>query len=131
MSEVPIQIGGDMLYISSTLIKVMLFISWNPISLYWEGILIHTVFQFLYTSDLISEGKLQKILQHISHSHAYVYFAHPDAFFALPIKKQKQKTKKQKNEFIRYGFSLVWFVVLILIRANLEQSINNKMVSKT
>ena len=38
--------------------------------------------------------------------------------------------KKKKYEFIRYGFSLVWFLVLILIHAILEQSINNKMVSK-
>ena len=30
-----------------------------------------------------------------------------------------------------YGFSLVWFLVLILICAILEQSINNNMVSKT
>ena len=44
-------------------------------------------------------------------------------FFALPI-------LKKKCEFIRYGFSLVWFLVLILIRAILEQSMNNKMVNK-
>ena len=37
---------------------------------------------------------------------------------------------EKKYEFIRYGFSLVWVLVLILIRAILEQSINNKMVSK-
>ena len=36
----------------------------------------------------------------------------------------------KKYEFIRHGFSLVWFLVLILIRAILEQSINNKMVCK-
>ena len=36
----------------------------------------------------------------------------------------------KKYEFIKYGFSLVWDLVLILIRAILEQSINNKMVSK-
>ena len=36
----------------------------------------------------------------------------------------------KKFEFIRYGFSLVWVLVLILIHAILEQSINNKMVSK-
>ena len=36
----------------------------------------------------------------------------------------------KKYEFIRYGFSLVWVLVVILIRAILEQSINNKMVSK-
>ena len=44
-------------------------------------------------------------------------------FFALPI-------LKKKYEFIRYGFSLLWFLVLILICAILGQSINNKMVSK-
>ena len=38
---------------------------------------------------------------------------------------------KKKYEFIRYGLSLVWFLVLILIRAILEQSMNNKMASKT
>ena len=44
--------------------------------------------------------------------------------FFLPYKVWK------KYELIRYGFSLVWFLVLVLIRAILEQSINNKMVSK-
>ena len=29
-----------------------------------------------------------------------------------------------------YGFSLVWLLVLIILPAILEQSINNKMVSK-
>ena len=37
----------------------------------------------------------------------------------------------KKYEFIRYGFSLVWVLVLIRICAILEQSINNKMVSKS
>ena len=36
----------------------------------------------------------------------------------------------KKYKFIRYGFSLVWVLVFILIRAIMEQSINNKMVSK-
>ena len=52
-----------------------------------------------------------------------MYFAHPIDFFTLPI-------LKKKYEFIRYGFSLVWLMVLILIRDILEQSLNNKMVSK-
>ena len=64
-----------------------------------------------------------------------MYFAHPiDYFFALPTlkKKKKERKRKKKYEFIRYGFSLVWFLmVLILIGDILEQSINNKMVSKT
>ena len=51
-----------------------------------------------------------------------MYFAHPiDVFWLTNFEKKK--------EFIRYGFSLVWFLVLILIRAILEQSINNNMVS--
>ena len=52
-----------------------------------------------------------------------MYFDHPIDFFVLPI-------LEKKYEFIRFGFSLVWDLVLILIRAILEQSINNKMVSK-
>ena len=35
--------------------------------------------------------KLQKFLQHISHSHTYTYFAHPIDFFALPILKKKMQ----------------------------------------
>ena len=38
---------------------------------------------------------------------------------------------EKKYEFIRYGVSLVWFLVLILFRAILEQSIKNRMVSRT
>ena len=53
-----------------------------------------------------------------------MYFAHPIDFFALPI------LKKKKYKFISYGFFLVWFLVLIIICTILEQSINNKMVSK-
>ena len=53
-----------------------------------------------------------------------MYFAHPIDSFCLT------NFEKKKNEFIWYGFSLVWFPVLILIRAILEQSINNKMVSE-
>ena len=58
----------------------------------------------------------------MSPTHIHI-FAHPIDFF-LPYQFWK------KYEFIRYGFSLVWVLVLILIRAILEQSINNKMVSK-
>ena len=69
------------------------------------------------------QGKLQKFPQHLSHSHAYMYFAHPIDFFCL--------TNSENNkEFIRCGFSLVWVLVLMLICAILEQSMNNKMVSK-
>ena len=49
----------------------------------------------------------------VSHSHTFTYFAHPINFFALPIVK--------KYEFIKYRFFLMWFMVLIVIRAILEQ----------
>ena len=81
------------------------------------------LFLTYFSHFLATKEKLQKFPQHISHSHTYTYFAHPVDFFALPI-------LKKKYEFIRYGFFLVWVFVLILIRAILEQSINNKMVSK-
>ena len=32
--------------------------------------------------------KLQKFLYHISHSHTYIYFAHPIDIFSLPILKK-------------------------------------------
>ena len=57
-----------------------------------------------------------------------MYFAHPIDFFDQFWKKKMKKYKKYK--VMRYGFSLVLFLVLILIRAILEQSINNTMVSK-
>ena len=80
-------------------------------------------FFFFFLTFLATWEKLQKFLQHISHSHTYMCFAHPIDFFCLT-------NFEKQYEFIRYGFSLVWFLVLILIRAILEQSMNNKMVSK-
>ena len=71
------------------------------------------LFLTYFSHFLVTREKLQKFLQHISHSHTYTYFAHPIDFLALPI-------LKKKIEFIRYGFSLVWVLVLIRIRAILE-----------
>ena len=42
------------------------------------------IFDLLFTF-FSHQGKLQKFLQHISHSHTYMYFAHPIDFFVLPI----------------------------------------------
>ena len=47
-----------------------------------------------------------------------MYFTHPIDFFCLTNLEKKKK-------IIRYGFSFVWLLVLILIRIILEQSINN------
>ena len=41
-----------------------------------------------FSHFLVSREKLQKFLQHISHSHTYMYFAPPIDFFALPILKK-------------------------------------------
>ena len=39
---------------------------------------------FLPTFHIFSyQGKLQKFLKHISHSHTYMYFAHPIDFVCL------------------------------------------------
>ena len=77
-----------------------------------------------YFSTFFShQGKITKIpLAHISLTYIHA-FCSPYLLF-LPYQFWK------KYEFIRYGFSLVWVLVLILIHAILEQSINNKMVSK-
>ena len=40
------------------------------------------IFDLLFTF-FSHQGKLQKFLQHISHSHTYTYFAHPIYFFGL------------------------------------------------
>ena len=80
-----------------------------------------TTFDLLFTY-FSHQGKTQTFIQHIFHLHKYTYLAHPIDSFALP--------NLQKYKFIMYGFSLVRLLVLILIRASLELSINNKMVSK-
>ena len=45
------------------------------------------IFDLLFTF-LVTREALQKFLQHISHSHTYMYFAYPIDFFALPILKK-------------------------------------------
>ena len=85
------------------------------------------LFLTYFSHILVTRKKLQIFLQHISHSHTYMHFAHSIDFFfffffALLILK--------KIEFIRYGFFSVGYLELILIRATLEQSVNIKMVSK-
>ena len=89
----------------------------------WRSFEKRAIFDLLFTF-FSHQGKLTKIPSaHISHTYIHTHILLTLlTFFALPILK--------KYEFFRYGFSLVWVLVLILIRAILEQSINNKMVSK-
>ena len=48
------------------------------------------LFLTYFSHFLVIREKLQKFLQHISHSHTYTYFAHILTFFALPILKKIQ-----------------------------------------
>ena len=41
------------------------------------------LFWTYFSHFLVTRGKLQKFLQHISHSHTYTYFAHPVDFLCL------------------------------------------------
>ena len=41
------------------------------------------LFLTYFSHFLVTRGKLQKFLQHISHSHTYMYFAHPIDVFCL------------------------------------------------
>ena len=88
----------------------------------WRSFEKRAIFDLLFTFSS-HQGKVTKIPSaHISLTYMHV-FCSPYWLF-LPEQFWK------KYEFIRYGFSLVWVLVLILVRAILEQSINNKMVSK-
>ena len=80
------------------------------------------IFDLLFTF-FSHQGKVTKIPSaHISLTYIHIFCSPYWPF--LPYQFWK------KYKFIRYGFSLVGVLVLILIRAILEQSINNKMVSK-
>ena len=88
----------------------------------WRSFEKRAIFDLLFTFSS-HQGKVTKIPSaHISNTYIHV-FCSPYWLFCLTNFEKKYK-------FIRYGFSLVWVLVLILIRAILEQSINNKMVSK-
>ena len=116
------KIGSFLCSLDNLLQKNVIVFFFKNQTLKWRSFEKKGYFGLLFTF-LSYQGKVTKIPSaHISFT--YVYFAHPIDFF-LPY-----QFWKKKYEFIRYGFSLVWFLVLILIRAILEQSINNKMVSK-
>ena len=88
----------------------------------WRSFEKRAIFDLLFTF-FSHHGKVTKFLQHISHSHTYTYFAHPIDLFCL--------TNFEKNTNLSDTVSLWyeswrWF----LFAPFLEQSINNKMVSK-
>ena len=66
--------------------NVIVFFFGNQISK-WHSFEKKAIFDLLFTFFSHQE-KLQKFLQHISHSHTYMYFAYPIDFFTLPILKK-------------------------------------------
>ena len=101
--------------------NVIVFFFGNQISK-WRSFEKRAIFDLLFTF-FSHQGKVTKIPSaHISLTYIHV-FCSPYWLF-LPYQFGK------KYKFIRYGFSLVWVLVLILIRAILEQSINNKWWAK-
>ena len=68
--------------------NVILLFFGNQISK-WRSFEKRAIFDLFFTS-LVTREKLQKFLQHISHSHTYTYFAHLITFFTFPIWKKIQ-----------------------------------------
>ena len=56
----------------------------------WRSIEKRAIFDLLFIFSS-HQGKVTKILQHISHSHTYTYFAHPSDFFCLTNCEQKNR----------------------------------------
>ena len=116
------KIGSFLCSLDNLLQKnVIVFFFWNQISK-WRSFEKRAIFDLLFTF-FSHQGKVTKIPSaHISLTYIHIFCSPYWPF--LPYQFWK------KYEFIRYGFSLVWVLVLILICAILEPSINNKVVSK-
>ena len=100
---------------------IIVFFLGNQISK-WRSFEKRAIFDLLFTF-FSHQGKVTKIPSaHISLTYIHEFCS--SYWLFLPYQFWK------KYKFIRYGFSLVWVLVLILNQAILEQSINNKMVSK-
>ena len=114
---------GSFLYSLDNLLQknvIVLFFG-NQISK-WRSFEKRAIFDLLFTFSS-HQGKVTKIPSaHISNTYIHV-FCSPYWLF-LPYQFW------DKYKFIRYRFSLVWVLVLILIRAILEQSIITKWWAK-
>ena len=101
------KIGSLLCSLDNVLQKnVIVFFFGNQISK-WRSFEKRAIFDLLFTF-LVTRGKLQKFL-HLTHIHRpYMYFAHPDDFFALPILKKK-KTNLSGMVFLWYE-SWCWFL---------------------
>ena len=76
------KIGSFLCSLDNVLQKnVIVFFFGNQISK-WRSFEERAIFD-LFSHFLVNRENLQKILQRISHSHTYMYFAHPIDFFRL------------------------------------------------
>ena len=101
--------------------NVIVFFFGNQISK-WHSFEKRAIFDLLF-NFFCHQGKVTKIptSTYLTHIHTCILLT---LLAFLPYQFWK------KYEYIRFGFFLVWVLVLILIRAILEQSIKNRMVSK-
>ena len=82
------KIGSFLCSLDNLLQKnVIVFFFKNQISK-WRSFENRAIFDLLFTFFTYQGGKLQKFLQHISHSHTYMNFAHPIDFFPYQFEKK-------------------------------------------
>ena len=115
---------GSFLCSSDNLLQKNVIVSFLEIKFQNGAHLKKGLFLTYFSHFLVTREKLQKFLQHISHSYTYTYFAHPIDFFCLT-------NFEKKNTYLSGMVSLwydswCWFLFVPF----LEQSINNKMVTK-
>ena len=77
---------GTFQYLGPEVYFFLVFFFGNQISK-WRSFEKRAIFDLLFTF-LVTREKLQKFLQHISHSHAYMYFAHTIDFFTYQFWKK-------------------------------------------
>ena len=75
---------GSFLCRLDNLLQKNVFLSFLKIKFQNGAHLKKGLFLTYFLHFLVTREKLQKFLQHISHSHTYIYFAHPVDFFCLP-----------------------------------------------
>ena len=82
------KIGSFLCSLDNLLQKnVIVFFFKNQISK-WRSFENRAIFDLLFTFFTYQGGKLRKFLQHISHSHTYMNFAHPIDFFPYQFEKK-------------------------------------------
>ena len=95
------KIGSFLCSLDNLLQKnIIVFFFWKSnfnMALIWKKGLLLTYFSHF----LVTREKLQKFLQHISHSHTYMYFAHPIDFFCL--------TNFEKKNMNLSGMVSLWY----------------------